>query len=139
MAVYHATKAYLLVAVRGGPQEARARGVTVTALCPGPTETAFFAAAGMENIPLLKRRAQPGAAACRAGRVAAEWRRGRRVVVPGVSNKPVAFLSRLPRRMRSVLPVTHGADVAALAPKRLPLRRAVANQRHNGYRLGAAG
>lgn len=105
MAVYHATKAYLLALSEAASQEAKGSGVTVTALCPGPTESGFVAAAGMENIPLLKLAPQPGAAAvARAGWQGMEA--GRRVVVPGVSNKLVAFLSRLtPHAL--LLPVTH--------------------------------
>jgi short-subunit dehydrogenase len=41
MAVYHATKAYVLSFSEALAEEAKGSGVTVTALCPGPTETNF--------------------------------------------------------------------------------------------------
>ena len=41
MAVYHATKAYVLSFSEALAAEAKGSGVTVTALCPGPTETSF--------------------------------------------------------------------------------------------------
>jgi len=41
MAVYHATKAYVLSFSEALAAEAKGSGVTVTALCPGPTETNF--------------------------------------------------------------------------------------------------
>src|SRR5712691_8172351 len=45
MAVYYATKAYVLHFSEAIAEELRHSGVTVTALCPGPTETGFAAAA----------------------------------------------------------------------------------------------
>ena len=105
MAVYHATKAYLLSLSEAAAQEAKGTGVTVTALCPGPTESDFSAAAGMDDIPLLKLASKPT-----ADEVAAiGWRameRGGRVVVPGWSNKALAALSHVvPHGI--LLPLTH--------------------------------
>ncbi len=105
MAVYHATKAYLLALSEAAAQEAKASGVTVTALCPGPTKSGFFEAAGMDGIPLLKMAPQPSAeAVARAGWRAMEA--GRRVVVPGAANKLAAALSHVvPHAL--LLPITH--------------------------------
>ncbi len=105
MAVYHATKAYLLSLSEAASQEAKGTGVSVTALCPGPTESGFFAAAGMGSIPLLKMSRQPTAhdVAMRG------WKgmeAGRRVVVPGLGNKLVAAASHVtPHAI--LLPLTH--------------------------------
>ncbi len=42
MAVYYASKAYVLSLSQSLSEELKASGVTVTALCPGPTATGFF-------------------------------------------------------------------------------------------------
>ena len=47
MAVYHATKAYVLSFSEALHRELGAQGVRVTALCPGPVETEFMARAGI--------------------------------------------------------------------------------------------
>lgn len=49
MAVYYATKAYVLSFSEAVAEEVRGTGVTVTALCPGPTESGFQAGAAMED------------------------------------------------------------------------------------------
>lgn len=54
MSVYYATKAYVLSFSQAMTEELREFGITVTALCPGPTDTGFEAAARMENCNLFK-------------------------------------------------------------------------------------
>jgi short-subunit dehydrogenase len=54
MAVYYATKAYVLHFSEAIGNEVRDKGITVTALCPGPTETGFQSAAAMEESNLVK-------------------------------------------------------------------------------------
>ncbi|MCA9929933.1 MAG: SDR family oxidoreductase, partial [Anaerolineales bacterium] len=49
MAVYYATKAYVLSFSEAIANELDGTGVTVTALCPGPTESGFQARAAMED------------------------------------------------------------------------------------------
>ncbi len=105
MAVYYATKAYVLSFTEALHRELKSDGVRVTALCPGPVPTEFQARAGLRagHIPEILSRS--------AGRVADEGYRGliagRRVVVPGSLNKIVAFLPRiLPRAL--VLRLTGG-------------------------------
>lgn len=97
MAVYHATKAYVLSFSEALHRELGAQGVRVTALCPGPVRTEFQARAGMSegHFPRFLVRG--------AERVAREGyeglMHGRRVVIPGSANKAAAFLVRmLPRR-----------------------------------------
>lgn len=101
--IYYASKAFVLSFSEALSEECRGRGVTVTALCPGPTETEFFEAAGMNNVVLRKlSKAMPADVVARTG-----WRafkRGKRVIIPGVRNKAAAFVSRLtPHRL--LLPV----------------------------------
>jgi short-subunit dehydrogenase len=97
MAVYHATKAYVLSLSEALHREFGAQDVRVTALCPGPVLTEFQARAGMSEAHF------PRFLARGAERVAREGyeglMRGRRVVIPGSTNKAAAFLVRLlPRR-----------------------------------------
>ena len=54
MTVYYATKAFVLSFSEGLYEELRGTGVTVTALCPGPTTSGFQVEAGIEDIKLLK-------------------------------------------------------------------------------------
>jgi short-subunit dehydrogenase len=93
MAVYYATKAYVLSFSEALHHELAPRGVRVTCLCPGPVETEFGARAGaLEREP-------PSILTLSAARVAeAGYRglmRGRRLVVPGWANKVVTFLPRI--------------------------------------------
>jgi short-subunit dehydrogenase len=93
MAVYHATKAYVLSFSEALHRELAPRGVRVTALCPGPVETEFMARAGIPEGYF------PHFLARTADRVAREGyeglMRGRRVVVPGSGNKAAMLLARL--------------------------------------------
>jgi short-subunit dehydrogenase len=54
MSVYYATKAYVLSFSEGLSEELQGTGVSVTALCPGPTESGFAQTAKMTDIPLLQ-------------------------------------------------------------------------------------
>ena len=100
MAVYFATKAYVLHLSEAVSQECVGSGVTVTALCPGATTTEFHRTAGFpENSWLF---APPVAA--RPEAVARYGIRalyaGRRVAIPGVMNKlSIMALRVVPRRL----------------------------------------
>lgn len=59
MAVYYATKAYVLSFSEAIDNEVRSKGVTVTALCPGATESGFQEAAAMQESRLVKGRKLP--------------------------------------------------------------------------------
>ncbi|MGH7551120.1 MAG: SDR family NAD(P)-dependent oxidoreductase [Gemmatimonadota bacterium] len=87
MAVYYATKAYLLSLSVALSVELEGTGVSVTVLCPGATRTRFVERAGLERSRLFNNERfllDPGAVA-RAGY--AGMLRGDRVVVPGVIHK----------------------------------------------------
>ena len=98
MAVYHATKAYVLSFSEALHQELRPSGVRVTALCPGPVETEFQARAGMPDNYFPRKLARS------AERVANEGYEGlmrnRRIVVPGFDNRMLTLLPRLLSRRR---------------------------------------
>ena len=109
MAVYYATKAYVLSLSEALSEETRGSGVTVTALCPGPTESGFQAGAAREGSRLVRGRKLPTAATVAAYGVAA-MRRGDAVAVPGLMNKmfassirmtPRPIVRRLVHRMQS--------------------------------------
>ena len=59
MAVYYATKAYVLSFSEAVDNEVRDKGATITTLCPGATESGFQAAAAMEESALIKGRKLP--------------------------------------------------------------------------------
>ena len=97
MAVYHATKAYVLALSEAAAEELRGSNVTVTTVCPGPTATAFFDAADMHGVGLLKLGKPMTARAVTEAGWAATLR-GRRIVVTGLMNKAFAFLPRFSPR-----------------------------------------
>ena len=99
MAVYYATKAYVLSFSEALAEELSNTGVTVTALCPGPTITEFQRAAGIEDTPLFRGPlTMDAASAAKAGWDGAK--RGKRIVVPGLGNKLLKEAVRFsPRRL----------------------------------------
>lgn len=97
MAVYYASKAFVLSFSEALAYELAGTGVTVTAICPGPTPTGFQAAADLRGRHLQRRRFMP------VDRVAdLAYRgimKGKRVVIPGFGNKVLALGARFgPRR-----------------------------------------
>ncbi len=59
MAVYYATKAYVQSFSEALANEFKGTGVTITTLCPGPTESGFLSAANMTGTRLVKGRKLP--------------------------------------------------------------------------------
>jgi hypothetical protein len=96
-AVYYATKAYVLSLSEALHEEAKGRGVHVSALCPGPTATEFFEVAGSPNGRLAKMATDP-VAVVRAGLDGLA--RNKAIVVPGLMNKMTSQAGRiLPRKV----------------------------------------
>jgi short-subunit dehydrogenase len=101
MAVYYATKAYVLSFSEALHSELKSRGVRVTVLCPGPVPTEFAARAGIKkgNAPnalsrVLSQSAEQVAEAGYRGLM-----RGQRTVIPGLANNLITLAIRLaPRR-----------------------------------------
>jgi short-subunit dehydrogenase len=86
MAVYYATKAYVLSLSQALSEETRGTGVTVTCLCPGVTATEFQKVAGVEDVPLTQTPLTMTAAAV-AEAAYKGLTRGRLLVIPGLPNK----------------------------------------------------
>jgi short-subunit dehydrogenase len=98
MAVYYATKAYVVSFSEALHHELRPRGIRVTALCPGPVPTGFQARAGVAPRRLPPLVTLSAATVAREGYHALAL--GRRLAVPGLANKAVTVIGRLaPRRL----------------------------------------
>jgi len=96
MAVYYASKAYVLSFSQALANELRGTGVTVTALCPGPTRTGFQKRGVMEDSRLVQGEIADAASVALAG-----YRglmAGKTIVIPGLSNKLIPWVVRLSPR-----------------------------------------
>jgi short-subunit dehydrogenase len=99
MAVYYATKAYVLSFTEAIAVELAGTGVTVTALCPGPTASGFQAVAKLEKSRLIAGRRLPTARSVAEAGYAAMIA-GKTVFVTGASNKLTVLAPRiLPRHL----------------------------------------
>ncbi|QPC42256.1 SDR family oxidoreductase [Kaustia mangrovi] len=97
MAVYYATKAFVLSFSEALSSELAGTGVTVTAVCPGPVPTGFQPRSGMEEVRAY-RRARKMSAPDVARLGWAGFKQGKRTVIPGLSTYATAqFVSILPR------------------------------------------
>ncbi|MDT9599665.1 SDR family NAD(P)-dependent oxidoreductase [Sphingosinicella rhizophila] len=95
IAVYFASKAYILSFTEALHQELKGSGIKVSALCPGPTATEFGDVAGVTNDRFHRFSARPKTVVTAALRGLA---RNQAVVVPGLTNKITAASNRfLPR------------------------------------------
>lgn len=103
MAVYYATKAYVLSFGLALAHELRESGVTVTTLCPGATASGFQARARMENALLVKALPMPSADEVAAFGLRA-MERGDRIAVHGAANQWLPLVVRLlPRTLAAAL------------------------------------
>jgi hypothetical protein len=94
MAVYYASKAYVLSFGRAIGYELRRTGVTVTTLCPGPTATEFAQAAQMEGSALFSGLMPVMHAADVARLGYGALKAGRPLIITGLINKIMAFSGR---------------------------------------------
>ena len=102
MAVYYATKAFVLSFTEALHHELKGSGIKVSALCPGPTESEFSDVADSHS-PTLERMKVPAAPVVEAGLNGLD--RNRAVVIPGFKNKVGAQASRFLTRaaMRRII------------------------------------
>lgn len=98
MAVYFATKAFVLSFSEALHEEVKSQGVRVSALCPGPTATEFGEVAGFSPSSPSSKLAAASAPVVQAGIEGLE--RNEAVVIPGLMNKATAQAHRFfPRGM----------------------------------------
>ncbi len=104
MSVYYASKAFVTSFSQALHYEVKKKGITVTALCPGPTESNFATAARVDAAnKLLKDRKLP------SSRKVAQYgyrsmMKGRPLVIEGTANRFLAFLVRfVPRNLMTAI------------------------------------
>jgi short-subunit dehydrogenase len=97
MAVYYASKAFVLSFSEALHEEVRGHGVKVAALCPGPTRTEFADVAGMGDSELFKRFASTSDVVVRDGLAALDHNQA--VKISGVMNNIMAESIRFTPRL----------------------------------------
>ncbi len=97
MAVYYASKAYVLSFSEALTRELKGSGVTVTTLCPGPTDTGFASIAGLGKS--LMHRILPPATSMEVAMAGYNaMMKGKAIEIPGITNKLSAISPRfIPR------------------------------------------
>ncbi|NGQ93601.1 SDR family oxidoreductase [Brevibacillus sp. SYP-B805] len=97
MAVYYATKAYVLSFTEALANELKGTGITVTALCPGPTNTGFSDRANLEQSKLFQMGSMNAREVAEIGYNG--FMQGKTIVIPGMKNRLLSFSVRfLPRK-----------------------------------------
>jgi short-subunit dehydrogenase len=96
MAGYYASKAFVLSFSEAIAAELKGSGVTVTALCPGPTNTGFQERAGVAETPLFKANTMTSQEVARIGFEA--MMKGKPLAIAGLKNRLLAFSTRLAPR-----------------------------------------
>ncbi len=98
LAVYYATKAYVVSFTEALAEELRHSGVRVTAVCPGPTKTDFQRRAGADRSSLFRGHVMDAAAV--AAIAFKGFRRRQILVIPGGRNKFLSLAAKFaPRKL----------------------------------------
>jgi len=98
MAVYFATKAYLLSFTEALAEEAAGSGLTISAFCPGPVRTSFIDRAGMRRTWMV-RLMRPARADKAAWDGWQGFKEGRVIITPGLMTTLTAMLTRMTPRI----------------------------------------
>lgn len=91
MSVYYATKAFVLHFSEALNNEVKDSGITVTALCPGPTESGFQKAAALENSKLVNNFKMQDSRSVAIDGIKAMMK-GKAISIPGIGNYLMASL-----------------------------------------------
>jgi short-subunit dehydrogenase len=98
MSIYYATKAFVLSFSEALSNELKGTGITVTALCPGPTRTGFQERANLEKSRLFSLKVMNARTVALKGYKG--LMKGKAIVIPGLFNKLLILSVRLsPRTM----------------------------------------
>src|SRR5437660_6236010 len=98
MAVYYATKAYVVAFTEALAEEVAGSALHVSCLCPGPTATGFADEAQMTHTRLFRLGTMTAADVARIGYNG--WKRRKILIIPGVTNRFGVLLAQLsPRPM----------------------------------------
>ena len=109
MAVYYASKAYMLSFSEALSSECAGTGISVTALCPGPTRTEFESRAGSPPEITVRKKGFVMSASDVAREGWAGMKAGKRIVIPGLANRllvqaervtPRSLVTAMSRRIR---------------------------------------
>lgn len=111
MAIYYATKAFVLHFSEAINNEVRGKGVTITAHCPGATISGFFGVAGMEESNLVKGKKLPGSKEVAEDAYNAMMK-GKAVAIHGLKNYLLANLVRFSPRALVVKVTRKIQDIA---------------------------
>ncbi len=102
MSIYYATKAFLLSFSEAIDYELQPNGISLTTLCPGPTESEFKVRAGSQRSRLFDAFVMDAETVAKAGYDG--MMAGKSVVIPGLRNKLIPVAARLmPRPMMAML------------------------------------
>lgn len=110
MAIYYASKAFVLSFSEAIAEELRGTGVTVTTLCPGPTASDFQRRAGIQNVKLVKNQSMGMMTSEDVAKIGYRgMMEGKVIVIPGLLNKlgvqslrlgPRAIVRRAARKLQ---------------------------------------
>ncbi len=104
MAVYCASKAFVLSFSEAIAHEVKDHNINVTVLCPGVTKTNFFERANMHHTKLVNNKFTLMTAEKVAEIGYRDLMRGKRISISGLYNKMLAFSTRLaPRRLTTII------------------------------------
>lgn len=108
MAVYFATKAFVLSFSQGLSEELKDSGISVTCLCPGSTETGFHNKAGISKMSFLRGNLPSAFSVALEG-----WKgmmKKKRLVIPGWKNKIVVLFDKILPRDLILYLIKRGQD-----------------------------
>jgi short-subunit dehydrogenase len=93
MAMYYATKAYVLSLSEALHEEGKDYGVTVSCLCPGPVKTSFQKKAGIKKADSAKKYLME---ADKVAEIAyKDFKKGKAIIIPGLKNKILIIGNKL--------------------------------------------